>query len=215
MNLPLDIHTHLNVSQPFEAIQNRYPENFEDKAEGWFSVGIHPWKVGDYQGRYPWAELRRQLALPQVLAVGEAGLDKLCGSPWSEQDKVFRQQALLAEEVGKPLIIHLVRAVDELLAAKKQVRPSVPWIIHGFRGKAAQARQLLSHGFYLSFGWLCQPDALRLTPSHRLFLETDEADVSIDTLVEKAAQIKGISPQEMLELLSENVRSIFCDRQEH
>ena len=74
---------------------------------------------------------------PQVLAVGEAGLDKLADAPMDLQVEVFRCQACLAEEVGKPLVIHLVKAVDELLKVKRDLRPSNPWIIHGFRGKAA------------------------------------------------------------------------------
>ena len=43
---------------------------------------------------------------------------------------MFRCQACLAEEVGKPLVIHLVKAVDELLKVKRDLRPSNPWIIH-------------------------------------------------------------------------------------
>ena len=59
---------------------------------------------------------------------------------------------MLAEEVGKPLVIHLVKAVDELLKVKRDLRPSNPWIIHGFRGKAALAEEYLKHGFYLHSG---------------------------------------------------------------
>ena len=86
------------------------------------------------------------------LAVGEAGLDKLADAPMDLQVEVFRCQACLAEAVGKPLVLHLVKAVDELLKVKRDLRPSKPWIIHGFRGKAALAEEYLKHGFYLSFG---------------------------------------------------------------
>lgn len=59
---------------------------------------------------------------------------------------------MFGREAGKPLVIHLVKAVDELLKVKRDLRPSNPWIIHGFRGKAALAEEYLKHGFYLSFG---------------------------------------------------------------
>lgn len=113
---------------------------------------------------------------PQVLAVGEVGLDKLADAPMDLQVEVFRRQACLAEEVGKPLVIHLVKAVDELLKVKRDLRPSNPWIIHGFRGKAALAEEYLKHGFYLSFGEKYQEAALCRVPADRLFIETDESE---------------------------------------
>ena len=70
-----------------------------------------------------------------MLAVGEAGLDKLAEAPLTLQIEVFEYQARLAEEANKPLIIHLVKAVDELLKLKQKIQPVKPWIIHGFRGK--------------------------------------------------------------------------------
>ena len=208
MNIPVDIHTHQAPSS-LEAIYNCYPETFDEKAEGWFSVGIHPWRIEDYQRQYPWEELRRMLSLPQVLAIGEAGIDKLCGVSMDEQVSVFLHQAEMAEEIGKPLIIHMVKSIDEIVRFRAQVHPCVPWIIHGFRGKPAQAQQLLSHHFCLSFGALYHPESLKLTPLSRLFLETDEADVSIESLIKKAAVIKEIELQELQQKLSDNVTNTF------
>lgn len=209
MKMPLDIHTHHVPSSLEDAIQNCYPETFDEKAEGWFSIGIHPWRIEDYQRQYPWNELRRMLSLPQVLAIGEAGIDKLCGVSMDEQERVFLHQAEMAEEIGKPLIIHMVKSIDEIVRFRTQIHPSVPWIIHGFRGKPAQAQQLLSHNFCLSFGALYHLESLKLTPLHRLFLETDEADVSIESLIEKAAEIKGLTPFDLQQVLEENVRNTF------
>ena len=160
MKMPLDIHTHHVPSSLEDAIQNCYPETFDEKAEGWFSIGIHPWRIEDYQRQYPWNELRRMLSLPQVLAIGEAGIDKLCGVSMDEQERVFLHQAEMAEEIGKPLIIHMVKSIDEIVRFRTQIHPSVPWIIHGFRGKPAQAQQLLSHNFCLSFGALYHLESL-------------------------------------------------------
>lgn len=210
MIIPLDIHTHRVPSLLESAIQNRYPETFDENAEGWFSVGIHPWRIEVYQKHYPWEKLHRFLSLPQVLAIGEAGIDKICGISLDEQERVFLHQAEMAEEIGKPLIIHMVKSTDEMVRIRKQMRPSVPWIIHGFRGKPAQAQQLLSHDFCLSFGALYHPESLKLTPLPRLFLETDEADVSIESLVERAAEIKGISLEEMKQVLTSNVNNTFA-----
>jgi len=209
MNLPLDIHTHQVPADAYTAIQNRYPETFDEQAEGWFSVGIHPWKITDYQHRYPWQELQHLCSLPQVVAIGEAGLDKLCGVPMDEQEKVFIRQAEMAEELNKPLIIHLVKSADEIIRIRKTLKPAVSWIIHGFRGKPAQAQQLLSHGFCLSFGVQYHPQSMQITPLSKLFLETDEADVDFSSLLQRAAEIKGISIDELQSVLKENVRNAF------
>ena len=64
------------------------------------------------------------------------------------QETVFIRQAKMADAAGKPLIVHLVKATDALLRLKKELKPRVPWIIHGFRGKAQLAEELLRHGFY-------------------------------------------------------------------
>lgn len=128
MNIPVDIHTHRLPQVPGTAIANCYPETFSPQSGGWYSVGIHPWHIGRSGGEHSGVEgavasrvcgLEELVRHPQVLAVGEAGLDKLADAPMDLQVEVFRCQACLAEEVGKPLVIHLVKAVDELLKVKR------------------------------------------------------------------------------------------------
>ena len=218
MNIPVDIHTHRLPQVPGTAIANCYPETFSPQSGGWYSVGIHPWRIGRSGGEHSGVEgavasrvcgLEELVRHPQVLAVGEAGLDKLADAPMDLQVEVFRGQACLAEEVGKPLVIHLVKAVDELLKVKRDLRPSNPWIIHGFRGKAALAEEYLKHGFYLSFGEKYQEVALCRVPADRLFIETDESEVSIGELYARAAEVRGISPEELGETLRRNVCKVF------
>ena len=149
MIIPVDIHTHRRPQVPGTAIVNCFPESFVPQTEGWYSVGIHPWYIASFAASLNDSKARFEELLdhPQVLAVGEAGLDKLAEAPLTLQIEVFEYQARLAEEADKPLIIHLVKAVDELLKLKQKIRPVKPWIIHGFRGKAALAEEYLRHGF--------------------------------------------------------------------
>lgn len=219
----VDIHTHQLPHQPGRAIVNCYPGTFVPQEGGWYSVGIHPWRIAssaDMQeeeilrfaldGKV--ASFEEILRHPRVLAVGEAGLDKLAKAPMPVQMAVFEYQARLAMEIGKPLVIHLVKAMDELLKLKQALRPAVPWIIHGFRGKPALAEEFLRHGFYLSFGEKYQEEALRLVPADRLFLETDESSVSIDVLYQRAAEARGASLQEFQEAVCENIGKVFFKR---
>lgn len=208
MKIPVDIHTHHQPQVPGEAIVNCFPEAFAPLAEGWYSVGIHPWHVLSFTADDA-TRFEELLRHPQVLAIGEAGLDKLAEAPLPLQMEVFGYQARLAEEIDKPLVIHLVRATDELVKLKQQIGPMKPWIIHGFRGKEALAAEYLRHGFYLSFGAKYREEALRIVPPDKLFLETDESTMPVDTLYERAAAIRGIPLGELRETIRRNVSKIF------
>ena len=211
MIIPVDIHTHRRPQVPGTAIVNCFPESFVPQTEGWYSVGIHPWYIVSFAASLNDSKARFEELLdhPQVLAVGEAGLDKLAEAPLTLQIEVFEYQARLAEEADKPLIIHLVKAVDELLKLKQKIRPVKPWIIHGFRGKAALAEEYLRHGFYLSFGEKYQEEALCIMPSERLFIETDESTVSVDTLYARAAILRKTPLEELRRTIRKNVSEIF------
>lgn len=208
---PIDIHTHQLVPVPGESIVSCLPDAFFPQKGGWYSVGIHPWQLGSYD----WtdtafrAHFESLVRHPQVLAVGEAGLDKLISVSLYSQTDALRYQADVAEAIDKPLILHLVKATTELLVLKRELNPRVPWIVHGFRGKAQLALDLVRHGLYLSFGARYQEEALRQMPADRLFLETDEIDSAISDLYERAALIRGVTCDELMETVSRNVRSVF------
>lgn len=211
MIIPADIHTHRLPEAQGTAIVNCYPEEFHPQQGQWYSVGIHPWHLTSSVVERE-HQLRQWANHPQVLALGEAGLDKLAAEPLSLQIPVFESQARLSMEVDKPLIIHLVKATDELLKLRQALRPTNPWIIHGFRGKATLAAEYLRAGFYLSFGEKYQEEALRVTPIDRLFMETDESSMSVAELYVRASAIRGASSKELQKALSGNVRKTFFKR---
>lgn len=161
-----DIHTH--DPQATGAIINWQPDMPIDP-QRYYSVGTHPW----YSDRA--ADTTRLLTLPNVVAVGEVGLDKLRGPSIEVQTRVLRKWLEEAERHRMPVILHVVKAVPEIMALKKELRPTVPWIIHGFRGKPETARQLLEKGFYISLGEKYNPHTAAIIPPERLFAETDEA----------------------------------------
>lgn len=145
-----------------------------------YSVGIHPWNILTLTPR-DLRLLRALAADPRVLAIGECGLDPKITHPadisrnriLAAQTELLKIHFDLSESLRKPLLLHIVRAFPEIIALKKQWRPTRPWIIHGFRGKPQLARELLAHGFHLSFGLRYNPDSLALTPPSRLLRETD------------------------------------------
>ena len=163
-----------------------------------FSVGIHPWHLPlGLDSAMRW--LRFEASQDDVLAVGEAGLDHAISAPINEQAEAFLACARLAEEVEKPLIIHCVRANDELLAFKKLLRPTQPWIMHGFAGHPNTAKQLVQNGFWLSFGHAILQNekataSLAAIPADRFFLETDDRpNLLVEDVFGAAAAIRGCS----------------------
>lgn len=169
----------------FFDIHSHHPSREGERVllQGRDSWGIHPWKIPDN-----W----RELCPPEgILAIGESGLDKLCSTPYALQEEVFRSQIQFSEERHLPLIIHCVKAIDDLLALKREIHPHEPWIFHGFRGKPQQLRSLLDAGFYISFGFRFCEESLLMCPMDRLLMETDEDSRPVRLLYEKVAALRG------------------------
>ena len=139
----------------------------------------------------------------------KAGLDKLAAAPMQLQVAVFKEQVELSEKYELPLIIHCVKAMDELLALRKERAPKQPWIWHGFRGKPEQAKQLLQKGFYLSFGMHYSSEAMNVVPDSRLFLETDDSPVDIEDVLRDAAKVRGVEVETLQAIVRKNIQDIF------
>lgn len=206
----LDIHTHHYSSHPEKAIYAYAMKDmpFREKVN-YCSAGIHPWFLTreDFQAQLDW--LSESVQRPEVIALGEAGLDKLTITPFDLQVKVFREVIEFADKVGKPLIIHAVRASNEIIALKKEYKPHNPWIIHGFRGKKEIAEAYLRQGICLSFGDRFQEKALEAVSLDHLFLETDESLEPIESIYRRIAEVYGITSEELVELVQQNIRNIF------
>ena len=175
----MDFHTHNLNAEPGTAIVNLpevallYPDEFELVEGGLYSAGVHPWWTSGDLHRL-WSGLEYWANHPQVVAVGECGLDKLKGAALDLQKEIFKRQLLLAEHLSKPVTIHCVKAFGQLLSIRKTMQLSVLWTVHGFRGKPELAKQLLAAGFNLSFGTRYNAESYALTPADRRYRETDE-----------------------------------------
>lgn len=202
-----DIHTHHKPSQGV-AIQNSYPENFMAEMGGFYSVGIHPWNV-HLASDATLQVLAACAAHKQVVAIGEVGIDKHSQASLPVQIELFKQQIALSESLHKPLVIHAVKAMDELLAMKRLLKPTQPWIIHGFRGNATVAKTYIDHGFYLSVGEKFQSGSLLAIPDNRLFLETDESLLPIADIYNKVAQEKKVPMEQLLQTIGTNISKVF------
>ena len=170
--------------------------------------GIHPWQVG--QSPLPKdLEEASEVDWETLLAIGECGLDALRGASMERQEKVFLQHIALSERLGKPLIVHCVKALDRLLRLRREHPPTMPWMLHGFRGKPQQLRSLLDAGFYIGFGFRHNAESLRLCPAERLLLESDDQPQSITLLYRKVAEERGIEVADLCDEMGKNYRKFF------
>jgi len=162
-----DIHTH--NPQARDAVINLEP-GWQLRPDGLYSAGWHPWWA--LPADMKWVE--RMASDPRVVIIGECGVDKRRGAgSLDEQLALTRRHAAIAEREAKPLLLHIVGAWSEIIAMRRAIAPSQPWIIHGFRGKPQLARQLLDAGFDISLGLRYNPETPAVIPPDRLYRETD------------------------------------------
>ncbi len=211
-----NVHTH-DIASAIEGgydvrcILNTYPEDFEQKKQmypnTWFSCGIHPWLSDKSEESF--ARLKEIAEDSDVVAIGEIGLDKLQGPDITTQIAVFRKQIKLATDVRKPIIIHCVKAWDEMIALYKEYKTDVPWIIHGYRGNPEQTKQLCKLGFKFSLGEFFNNESAKLIPLDSIFCETDTSELTICKVYENISTEIGMNLNHFAILVAENIKNTF------
>lgn len=206
----LDIHTHHTAPQPRAVISLRVggeqtlPVIETGQA---YSAGIHPWDTVNEIPEAEWNRLENLATLPQVVAVGEAGVDlNLSGGALFRQMQVFKRQILLSEKLLKPMVIHNVKGTDIIVGLKKDLKPKQHWAIHGFRGKPEVAYMLRRPGIYFSFGAVFNADTLRDMPDELILAETDESDMTIKEVIASISEVKG---RDMTSTIAYNTRKFL------
>jgi TatD DNase family protein len=207
-----DVHAHKKEKKEDDVFSI---ENWEvvdstpfDPDAGACSLGIHPWKIKEGEKLPEYLRfIEQNLPFENVKAIGECGLDKRCDTPWEWQMSAFEAQIILSEQFNKPLIIHCVKAFEELIALHKKIQPKQAWIIHGFRGKPQQMKQLVQQGFYLSFGINFNEETIRKIPLDKLLLETDDAEISIQQVYKKVSECVGLTESALMNQLSQNCKN--------
>lgn len=212
-----DIHTH-QIPFSSETVVSIFSMEVEQACKSilpagatWFSAGIHPWKKTPPALLPTLTEaLKNLLENPQLAALGECGLDRCTGQALNDQIRVFESQIELSERFEKPLIIHCVKAYNELIGLRRSIRPVQPWIIHGFRGKNQLAAQLQNDDFYLSFGKYFYQNIFTSVDMRRILLETDdESDLTIGHVYDRTAEVAGMAVDEFALQIEKNVATIF------
>lgn len=208
-----DIHTHLFPVE--NGILNVYPGEHPlevCRQAPYLSVGVHPWYVSRADLFAQKQMVETWLKQPQVIALGESGLDSLCQTPIDVQEEAFGWMIATAETRKLPLLLHVVRSGHRILQIHKLLKPIQPWVIHGFRGPPQEADAYLREGICLSFGAKARPETVRMTPADCLFIETDTSNIPLQDIYRQVAAWREISPEALAAQVNENVARLFFKR---
>lgn len=206
----VDIHTHNPRNEGMEignfrlGIDHKQPQTP-------FSAGVHPWDCEVLSEKF--GDLLAVLSTTPCVAIGEIGLDKVCGVDFEVQKRCFEAQLSIAQERGLPVVIHCVRATNECLAILQNYNLKGV-VFHGFVGSTQMAKCIITKGYYISFGHtaLASPKtltALADVPLERVFLESDTSSTPIEELYNAVARIKNIDTKTLTEIIANNYNTLF------
>lgn len=204
----------------------------------WSTAGVHPhdssqWDEASAQ------RLRELASLPEVVAIGECGLDfnRNFSTP-EEQERAFSAQLAIAAELGMPVFMHCREAHERFLALLDPWLDKLPGaVLHCFTGTEDEAKACLARGFYLGItGWVCDErrglalrELLPVIPADKLLLETDAPyllprDLTskpalrrnepcfLPHILERVAAWRGEDARWLEQVTDENVARLFFSR---
>jgi TatD DNase family protein len=122
----------------------------------------------------------------------------------------------MAKTVLKPMIIHCVKAHEEVLSILKESKVNVPVIFHGFNRKVELAERIIKEGYYLSFGKSLFSASVQTyfatLPFERIFFETDDSDFTIEQVYQKASEISDTDIEEVKSMIATNCLTVFGNK---
>jgi len=210
----IDIHSH-QLNSASNSVFNSIVNRNIIPTEKWFSLGIHPWYIDEVNQQFIILEIELKKNNSNFLFIGECGLDKVKGSEYSKQEEVFRKQIAFSEKYKKPLIIHCVKAFNELIKLKKELSPTQLWVVHGFNRKSSIAKSLLEEGMFISFGLSSLKssngkEVLEKTALNKMFFETDDDNTSsIEEVYILASEILKVDIEILKNTIKDNLWQII------
>lgn len=191
-------------------------------------VGVHPSEAGRVPEDYL-AELREHARHPRVVAIGETGLDFYRDHAAREdQERWFRAQVRLGDELGLPIVIHQRSARDEVLGILEEMRPAAGGVLHCFDDGpevVERARRIdfkLGLGGCVTYGHAELDEAVRQAPAEMLVLETDAPYLEpeprslrrnepglLTRVVRRLCELREWTPAEADRITTANAKELF------
>ncbi len=199
-----------------------------ERASVAFSCGVHPLEMAE---EVDFSELRQLAADPQVVAMGETGLDYFYQPETRERQQAsFRQHIRIGSELNKPVIVHTREArADTLAILKEENVQACGGVLHCFTEDRQTALALLDLGMFISFSGIATfrnaeqiREAARYVPLDRMLIETDSPYLApvphrgkenqpayVRDVAEYMAVVKGVSVEQLAQVTTENFSRLF------
>ena len=195
------------------------------------AIGIHPDDVGSLtEADMRWLE-ETAASEKKVVAIGEIGLDYYWDKEQHEVQKYwFRRQLAIAKRVKLPVVIHSRDAAQDTFdLLKEEHAEESGGVIHCYSGSAEMAKEYVKLGWYLGIGGVVTfknaktiKEVVAQTPLSHLVLETDcpylapaphrgkrNSSLYLPLVVDAISAIKGITPEEVMEVTEQNARRMY------
>jgi TatD DNase family protein len=199
-----------------------------EHANLYLCVGVHPSESGKVADSYL-ATLRDHARHPRVVAIGETGLDFYRDyAPRADQERWFRAQLALADELGLPVVIHQRSALADTLAMLAETRPAAGGVLHCVDDGPEAVERAHALGFKLGIGGCLTYShapleaAVRMAPAEMLVLETDSPYLEpeprilkrnepglLTRVLPKLCELRGWTPLEADRITTANARELF------
>ena len=193
------------------------------------ALGVHPDEVSELtEEDYQW--LKKSIYKPKIVAVGEIGLDYHWNDNTEQQIEWFEKQMDIAREAELPIIIHSRDAANDTYEVMKANKADeIGGVIHCFSYTNEMAEKFLDMGFYLGIGGVVTfknakklREVVEYMPMDRMVIETDcpyltpepnrgkrNDSFNLPYVVNKIAEIKNISPAEVIDITSNNAKDLY------
>ena len=196
----------------------------ESSSDYFCALGLHPVFIGHHQNSHL-EELKKYISRHQPVAVGEIGLDFYDRKQIDRQTEIFEAQLSIACDTHLPVILHVRKAHEEVLACLKKFRPKAG-IVHAFNGSMQQAERYLQYNFKFGFGgMLTYERSTKLRglaselPLETIVLETDSPDMTVEQhrgernspeylpyCLQALAEIRKMQPEEIAKITTGNAQ---------
>jgi TatD DNase family protein len=195
------------------------------------SVGIHPNETAESRPG-DWDRIVALASQPEVVALGETGLDRHWDrTPFEVQQVYFARHLELGFETGRPVIIHSRDCHRDIVDQLARLGRPIRGVLHSFTGNWAEAEEILAMGLHISFAGMLtfankalEPlrEAAARVPIDLLLVETDSPYLSphpfrgkdneparVAFTAARLAELRGIPLQELAEATTRNARQLF------
>ena len=202
------------------------------------ACGLHPEDIPQTEEDL-WKTISeiKELALKneKIVAIGEIGLDYYWRQDNKDlQKKAFEKQIELANELQLPVSIHTRDSIDDTISIIRKIKIERSGVLHCCPFNPELVKQGLNAGLYIGFGGTCTfknsknaPKIVEIVPLDKILIETDAPYLAPEPLrgtrndssnlkyvVQKLAEFKNITPEEMAKITFKNAQNLFLETEE-